>query len=528
MEQQTRRSFLADVTGSMIAASVGFGLAADMGLMPQALAEEAVGGLPGDALSFGALESLVAQLQETPVDKLLPALVGKLGAGTSLRDLVAAAALANARTFGGEDYVGFHTLMALSPAYRMALELPSERQPLPVLKVLYRNTQRIHEHGGRKSEVLRLVKPGELAGGGSPGHVLRDLVRAKNADGAEATFAALIQGKAEDAFDNLLHTVEDATEVHRVVLPYRAWDLLEIVGREHAHALLRQSLRYCLKSEKGSSLPERYTRSRTLLPKLLEEHRLLGDRPPGTRGADDAWIDRTSEAIFKATPDEAAGIAAAALAEGMAPAAVGEAIALAANQLVLRDRGRTEREARPGKPVGSVHGDSIGVHACDAANAWHNMARSVRAQNACACLILGAYQVALDRGDRGGDFLNWAPQPQAEQLQNVKGTSADELLREAEGAIRDNDQARACAIVHRYGALEHSPRGVFDLLLRYATSEDGALHAEKYYRTVSEEFAASRPAFRWRQLAALARVTASEFGRPAAGYAEACGLLKLA
>jgi len=30
---------------------------------------------------------------------------------------------------------------------------------------------------------------------------------------------------------------------------------------------------------------------------------------------------------------------------------------------------------------------------------------------------------------------------------------------------------------------------VFDLLLRYASSEDGALHAEKYYRTVTEEFA---------------------------------------
>ena len=55
--------------------------------------------------------------------------------------------------------------------------------------------------------------------------------------------------------------------------------------------------------------------------------------------------------------------------------------------------------------------------------------------------------------------------------------------------------------------------------------EDGALHAEKYYRTVTEEFAASRPAFRWRQLVALARVTTSEYGFPAPGYAEACRLL---
>jgi hypothetical protein len=68
---------------------------------------------------------------------------------------------------------------------------------------------------------------------------------------------------------------------------------------------------------------------------------------------------------------------------------------------------------------------------------------------------------------------------------------------------------------------------VFDLMLRYAVSEDGALHAGKYYRTVSEEFAAHRPAFRWRQLVALARVTASEHGFPAPGYQEACQLLRV-
>src|SRR5204863_6786841 len=39
-----------------------------------------------------------------------------------LRQLVAAAALANARTFGGEDYVGFHTMMALAPSLHRSEE----------------------------------------------------------------------------------------------------------------------------------------------------------------------------------------------------------------------------------------------------------------------------------------------------------------------------------------------------------------------------------------------------------------------
>ena len=201
-------------------------------------------------------------------------------------------------------------------------------------------------------------------------------------------------------------------------------------------------------------------------------------------------------------------------------------MSLAANQLVLRDKGRTAEQVRPEKPVGSVHGDSIGVHASDSANAWRNIARVSNHRNAVASLILGAYQVARDRTQRGGDFLHWQAYPTDEHRELVRGASAPELLREAEEAIRGSDQARAVAAVARYSQLGQSPQPVFDLLLKFAISEDGALHAEKYFRTVTQEFGTTRPAFRWRQLMALARVTASEFGRPAPGYEEAVRLLK--
>jgi hypothetical protein len=298
-----------------------------------------------------------------------------------------------------------------------------------------------------------------------------------------------------------------------------------LIGKEQAHTLLRQSLRYCVKAE---SWPHTsiWDEPRNLLPKMLEQHKLLG-RAPGGRKADDGWIEQLCQTIFKSTPQQAAEAAAAALAEDISPADVGEAITLAANQLVLRDMGRTPRDEQPGKPLGSVHGDSIGVHACDSANAWRNMARVANARNCFASLILGAYQVALDRTARGGDFLNWQPLPLARHVSEVKTTDSDALLRETDEAIRGNLQARVSGFIHRYGELGHAPRPVFDLLLRYAVSEDGSLHAEKFYRTASEEFNGTRPAFRWRHLVALARVTASEYGRPAVGVAEARELLKV-
>ena len=343
---------------------------------------------------------------------------------------------------------------------------------------------------------------------------------------AERTFAAIAAVSPDEAFNSLLVAVEDNTEVHRVVLPYRAWELLDVVGKEQAHTMLRQSVRYCVKSERDWTHSAETDEPRALLPRLFDQHH-LPRTSPGTKRPGDEWVASMCKTIFESSPQSAADAVAAALADGIDPSDVGEAIALAANQLVLRDAGRPERWASPGKPPGSVHGDSIGVHASDAVNAWRNMSRVVNPRNAAACLILAGYEVARDRQGRDAEFRKWTPRPLAEVLEAVKTTDPKGLLTETESAIQANQQEIASALVHRYGALGHDPAPVFSLLLKYAVSEDGALHAEKYYRTVREEFTSTRPAFRWRQLVALARVTASECGRPAPGVAQAKELLKV-
>jgi hypothetical protein len=505
----------------MVLATVGSAVASDLGLAPAAAAAEAP-----ESLRFGSLEPLVGLMQDTPIERLMPVLVDRIRSGTELKQLVAAATLANARTFGGEDYIGFHTMMALSPAFHMAQEMPKGREALPILKVLYRNTNRIHATGGRSAEVLHPVSP--TAEDKPTPETIREAVRRKDMARAEALFAKSAMGKASDAFNDLLLTVQDQPEVHRVVLPYRAYDLLDVIGAEHAHTMLRQSIHYCVKAESGRTAANSvyFDEPERILPAVLEEYKLLG-REPGTKTADDAWVDALSQTLFKVSAADAARAVGSALAEGYAPDVIGEAISLTANQLVLRDLGRRPQEEDTGKPPGSVHGDSIGVHASDSANAWRHMARVTNARNTFSCLILGGYQVARDRLVRGDAFQTWAALPVQWHLAQIKSKDPEGLLKEAEAAIQANMQGHAAAIIHRYGELGFPARPVFDLMLRYATSEDGALHAEKYYRTVSMEFANTRPAFRWRQLVALARVTASEYGRPAPGYAEACRLLNI-
>ena len=123
--------------------------------------------------------------------------------------------------------------------------------------------------------------------------------------------------------------------------------------------------------------------------------------------------------------------------------------------------------------------------------------------------------------------MAWEPRPTTEQLGEVTKQDAAALLTGLERAVRTQDQARACAVAQQYLNQGHDAQRAFDVLLKFATSEDGALHAEKFFRTTNDEYAALRPAFRGRQLVALARVTASEFGQQAPGYAEACGLLRV-
>jgi hypothetical protein len=496
----------------MLVASVGSAVATDLGLAP-AWAEDAP-----DALTFGKLEPLVELMEETSIDKLQPLLVSRLQSGKNdLATLVAAASLANARKFGGEDYVGFHTMMALAPAYQMTKDLSAERKPLPVLKVLFRNTDHIQKNGGRKNEVLKPVDPAKLPSGRIGGELLQAATRGADVKQAERIFAALAQGKPIDAYNHLQFAVQDNADVHRVVLAHRAWALLDFVGAEHAHTMLRESVRYCVKSEQQRIKSKRpVPEIRALLSKLLEENKLL-DKPLGKRSADDAWMKKMVHTIYNSSKAQAAEAVAGALAEGFSPEVIGEAISLAANEMELRDR-----SAR-------VHGASSGVHGSDSANAWRHIARVSNQRNAAASMIVGAYHIS------NAGRLNQATYPLPEHLAKIKTKDPKVLLREAEAAIRTNDQGRATAAIQIYGKLGHAAKPVFDLMLRYALSEDGRLHGEKYYVTVREEFATTRPAFRWNHLVGLARATASGFGysvtdKPgvrAPGYEEACQLLKV-
>jgi hypothetical protein len=514
----TRRQFLstlgAGATGACFAAAI----------TQLTGARTALGGLArrGDArLDFGALEPLVAEIQETAPSRLLELHATRLARGERLVDLLAASALANTRTFGGRDYDGYHAFMAHVPSWKMAHRLPTVDAALPVLKVIYRNAARIREFGGAGAE--RLGAAAQPTSSQPSADRLLASVRDVDSAAAETEFATLSAGGLDAAYAALLPLVRDEMDVHRIVLAWRVREMLgaldtgAIVDAEHAMPLLRQMIHFCVEREPGIIKNGR-TAVRTDVPALLAKHHLDG-AAPGSRRLADAELEKLADIVFGAPRLEAAEAVAASLAGGAHPDDIGDALVIASNRLLLEDAGT--KQDSDGKPRGSVHGASLGVHASDSANAWRNVAR-VTPQAGAAMLVAGAYHTAGQSQNIGSHPFSW--RDQAAEFEG-RQESADALLERLDGAVIAHDQPLACAAAERYLKDGHSAESLVARLLTHSIDADGALHAEKYFATATDEHARARAPFRDRHLIALARVCASQAVRRAPGIDQARKLL---
>ncbi len=334
MTPKNRLAFLSDVGRGMLAAGMGASLASDLGFST-AFAEQG-----SDSVPLGEYTHLVELMRSTPAQKLQPMLAAKLVKGeTNLKQLTGAGALANAVTFGGCDYVGFHTAMAMLPGLAMSGLLPDNRRPLPVLKVLYRNAQQIQSVGGASKSTLHALHAAEHAAVGDVGVSIRDACRKVDVARGEKLLAS-VGGSPLDLFNALQPAVQDDLNVHRFVFAHRTYGLVGLLGTEYSYSLLRQCVRLCADHER-IRIEHKQAESpiRALLPKLLDQHKLAG-KSLGKRDPGDAEIDSLSQIIYWGPRDRAAEAVAAALADGIDPEDVGEAISLASNLYVLRQAGR--------------------------------------------------------------------------------------------------------------------------------------------------------------------------------------------
>src|SRR4029078_7757607 len=127
----------------------------------------------------------------------------------------------------------------------------------------------------------------------SPGEQLREATRAHKTDQAEQIFASL-RGTPEQTYEDVQLLVQDGLNVHRVVLAWRAWEVLDFIGKDHARDMLRQTVRFC-------SDPRHTTRAvppiRPVPPKRLDAHKLLAAKP-GSKSVNDGWSEKVARTVY--------------------------------------------------------------------------------------------------------------------------------------------------------------------------------------------------------------------------------------
>ncbi len=363
--QPNRRAFLKDVGRGMIVASVGPALAAD--LSPERPRAEAP-----ERLSFGKLDPLVALMQETGPDKLQPLLVERLRNGADLTPTH------RRRRPGQRPRLrrrGLHRLPhhdGPRPGLPHGPALPEDRRRLPVFKVLV--PQRRLSSGPRRRQRGRYA-PARQAGRLAGRQVRRRRCSARPSNtrtwpaptrpsppsSAPASRSTPSTNFCPPSRRNWRSTASSCRTAPGPCPASSAWNTPRCCCASRCITASRT------RSEAAATRSGRARRPR----RAAETARPVQTHGQGRRheegGGRLGGPDEPDHLL--STPEQAADAVAAALAEGIAHEAIGEALSLAANQLVLRDNGRPKAN-NPHKPVGSVHGDGIGVHACDSANAW--------------------------------------------------------------------------------------------------------------------------------------------------------------
>ena len=429
-----RREFLADVGRGMLVASVGPALAADLGLAPPFADDDG-----RHASTFGELEPLVALMQETPADRLVPELVEKLQDGhRPARRSWRPRPLANARDLRRRGLRRLPHPHGPGPGLPDgAASCPRRSGPCRCSRCSTATPTASRSTAGRRHEVLHPVEPAPLPDGqvarrgaprGRPASRTWPRPRGPSPRIAQGPLGRGVQRPA-------------VRRPGRHRSPPRRPGLAGL-GAARPH---RQGAGPHAAAPVGPVLRRRgandtaATTGRSPSPAAEAARPVPAGRPEGRRRGrpDDAWVERLCRDDLRRRAGSRPPT------RSPRPWPRGSRRRRSARRSRWRRTSSScatpaGREADgAGKPPGSVHGDSVGVHACDAANAWRNIARVSDPRNAVACLIVGAYHTA---GQSGGPAPGPVPAGRAPRARSRRPTRRT-CSRETEAAIQANDQA---------------------------------------------------------------------------------------
>src|SRR5216684_2377561 len=441
------------------------------------------------------IEPLVQFVEETTPERIVAATHDKLAAGTPVKEMLLASALAVVRSSDlppGHHGGPLHPLAGLHAVRHIAARLPGEYAMLPVIQNVAVANKHIHSPA---------MGP----------FILADAKPVSEKDDVEATLQSFRYAVSRGVYNACDHyflyllerlspmqVLEELLQVaipknqlddHYFLFPVFTWRALEYLGWEYAR----------------------------FIDRLIDKHGLL-ERELRARTGDDetAAITALADEIGRCSKfTEIPEMVAQALGDGLSLEGAGEGLSVGGSTLFLR----------------SQTGNPMDVHINTGANTRRYLLRqpelSVRTKLRALLMWHTGPEVRMAQRMLAPDI-----QPEPERVAALPFHTQDQLLEDIEELIaslpvgerlpkgnlatwRSTDEVKqAAALAQQYANAGYAPEALITLLGKIACRDNFTeMHALKHHQATYEEFHATRPSLRWRHLVAAVQAAAISHGR---------------
>ncbi|TMQ13568.1 MAG: hypothetical protein E6K82_27970 [Candidatus Rokuibacteriota bacterium] len=461
------------------------------------------------------IEPLVHFVEDTAPEHIVARTHDKLAAGTPVKEMLLASALAVVRSSDlppGHHGGPLHPLAGLHAVRHIAARLPGEYARLPVIQNVAVANKHIHSPA---------MGP----------YILADAGPVSERDSVEATLEAFRAAAGRGVYnacdhyylyllerltpfqvlEHLLHVAIPKNQIddHYFLFPVFTWRALEYLGWEYAKYIGRAPVRYVTRPTMPASLDD--------VDGLIAKFGLLERDLRFASGDDEtAVVTALADEIGRRSRfSEIPEMLARALADGLSLEGVGEALSVGGSTLFLR----------------SQTGNPMDVHINTGVNTRRYLLRqpelSLRTKLQALLMWHTGPEVLMAQRMLAPDL-----QPEPERVAALPPRAQDALLADIEELIarlpvgerlpkanlatwRSTDEVKqAAALAQQYADAGYAPEALITLLGKIACRDNFTeMHALKHHQATYEEFHATRPSLRWRHLVAAVQAAAISHGR---------------
>ncbi|HQU46395.1 MAG TPA: hypothetical protein PK867_26545, partial [Pirellulales bacterium] len=337
---------------------------------------------------------LVRLLEETPRERLLEEVAGRIRGGTSYKEVLAALLLAGVRNVEPRPSVGFkfHAVLVVNSAHLASISSPPEHRWLPIFWALdyFKSAQaqdrRENEQRGKKDWTMGPVDESAVPDAAKSKAMFIEAMNDWDEANADAAAAGLARtAKPAEVYELFSRFgCRDFRAIgHKAIFVANSWRTLDSIGWQYAEPVLRSLAYALLQHEDGNPAQNDLDADRPGRKNLERSQKLRADWQQGK--LDGQATGELLTTLHNGSPDEACEQVIEMLNRGVAPQSVWDAVLVGSGELLPRQPG------------------IVSLHAVTSANALHYAFQANPDDATRRLLVLqGAAFVALFRGAMQG------------------------------------------------------------------------------------------------------------------------------